>query len=424
MADSFFNDKKLLDKLSNFYQTYMLVAAGLLNPGKQSSKGKTEFDSYINGFPRYFRELMNSEQYKKELDLDNNAFIRAIQPDVDSNSGRLYLKINMTGLDPQMKQPLIDGWVDLYKKGEKGKDLATKLMIYNIYRGGIGFSPKTFTALISTYLKENFSGKDKNGKEVKYRDIFELSNFPKMNNRRILDQFVRNNWDNYRLVNHISKTDKLGINYSKGELTVGADMRLDGTIDDAMVKQMKSKWYISTDKYVYVKDAKGESKRVKTTLLWKQNEEKSCDSLLVYELVKPLGNNGEYLEMDIDDIKNPLTDTNDVVPQEDNSTLRQPSQAESDMDSYQAIETQTEPQVEKKLDTVKEKLINQLVENTRKTAKPLTVEDAEKRLEKIKKNLEKPSEQSKYKKFLHNLLTQAGVIVDMDKVIEEFNKYC
>ena len=94
------------------------------------------------------------------------------------------------------------------------------------------------------------------------------------------------------------------------------------------------------------------------------------------------------------------------------------------MDSYQAIETQTEPQVEKKLDTVKEKLINQLVENTRKTAKPLTVEDAEKRLEKIKKNLEKPSEQSGYKKFLHNLLTQVGVTVDMDKVIEEFNKYC
>lgn len=325
IADSFFNDKKLLDKLSNFYQTYMLVAAGLLNPGKQSSKGKTEFDSYINGFPRYFRELMNSEQYKKELDLDNNAFIRAIQPDMDSNSGRLYLKINMTGLDPQMKQPLIDGWVDLYKKGEKGKDLATKLMIYNIYRGGIGFSPKTFTALISTYLKENFSGKDKSGKEIKYRDIFELCNFPKMNNRRILDQFVRNNWDDYRLVDHIGKTDKLGIDYSKGELTVRADMRLDGIIDDTMVKQMKSKWYISTDKYVYVKDAKGESKRVKTTLLWKQNGEKSCDSLLVYELVKPLGNNGEYLEMDIDDIKNPLTDTNDVLPQEDNSTLRQQS---------------------------------------------------------------------------------------------------
>lgn len=94
------------------------------------------------------------------------------------------------------------------------------------------------------------------------------------------------------------------------------------------------------------------------------------------------------------------------------------------MDSHQTTETQTESQAEKKLDTVKEKLINQLVENTQRTAKPLTVEEAEKRLEKIKKDLEKPSEQNRYKKFLHNLLTQAGVTVDMDKVIEEFNKYC
>lgn len=431
VAESFFTDKKLLDRLSNFYQTYMLVAAGLLNPTKKSRSGRTELESYILGFPVYFRKLLNSEEYVKELDLDNNPLIRAIQPEIDPNSGNPYLKIDLTGLDPQMKQPMIDGWVDLYKSGVKGKDLATRLMIYNIYRGGIGFSPKTFTALISTYLKERFSGKDRNGNDVMYRDIFELENFPKMDmevvhedNLSILtvyDQFVRNNWDDYRLVAYQEKTDKFGIDYSKGELTVFSRRELNGTVDDFEVQRLKSKRYISTSKWTQTKDENGKPKSVKTTVLWRQKF--VSDDVLVYEEVKPLGNNGEYFEMDIDDIKTPMSETADMVRQDISSTLRDLSQAEIDQASAQQSEALANARAEKKLATVKEKLIAQLVENTKDLRIPHTLESAEKKLMEIKRKAN-AGEANHFVGFLHDLLEQVGIKVDKKDTLEEFLKYC
>lgn len=425
VQDSLFNDKKLLDKLCIFYQTYMLVAAGLLNPGKVIKEGdveKTEFEIYIKDFPKEFMEMEKSEQFRKEFDLDNNPFVKAIQYDVDSESGNFYLKMNLTGLDTQVKQSLIDGWVDLFKKSEKGKDLATKLMIYNIYRGGIGFSPKTFTALISTYLKENFSGKDRNGNEVRYKDIFNPEKWPSMNNERIFDQFVRNNWDDYRLVKDMSKAKKLGIDYTKGELTVRTDYSMDGSKDDSAVREVRPYKYITTERYLNTKDSNGKPQSVKVTLLWKK--EFDSDNVLTYKLIKPLGNNGEYLEMDINDIRNPLTDTYTVMPQEDSSTIREQSSAEKEVTSNDKVDALSEAQKERNLNTVKERLVDRFISNNRNSGRNMTLEDAEKRLEKIKEDLKNPGNHNKYRKFLHNLLSQIGVEVDMDKTIEKFLEFC
>jgi hypothetical protein len=422
VQDSIFNDKKLLDKLCMFYQTYMLVAAGLLNPGKRGSSGKTEFESYIKGFPKWFMEIEKSDQYKKELDLDNNPFVKAIKYNINEDSGNFFLEMNLTGLDTQVKQSLIDGWVDLYKKGEKGKDLATKLMIYNIYRGGIGFSPKTFTALISTYLKENFSGKDRNGNEVRYKDIFDPEKWPVMNNEMIFDQFVRNNWDNYKLVKDMSKAKKLGIDYSKGELKVTTDYSLNGTKDNSVVNEMRPYRYITTERYLQITNSEGKRQSVKVTLLWRK--ELDSDNVLIYKLTKPLGNNGEYLEMDIEDIKNPLTDTYTVMPQEESSTLREESQSEKEISSNERVDALSEAQRERNFNSIKDKIVNRLIENNRKFGKEMTLEDAEKRLEQIKEDLKNPNNHNKYRKFLHNVLSQIGVEVDVDKTIEKFLEFC
>lgn len=422
VIDSFYGDKKLLDKLSNFYQTYMLVAAGLLNPNKKNSSGKTEFNSYINGFPTYYRRLVNSEQFRKELDLDNNPFIKAIQPDIDSESNRPYLKISLTGLDPQAKQHMIDGWVDLYKKGVKGKDLATRLMIYNIYRGGVGFSPRTFTALISTYLKEHFSGKDVNGNEVVYRDIFEPENFPRMNYERIYDQFVRNNWNDYRLVYNPEKSlaDKFLVDYSAGKLKIEVKQNLDGTVDDYAVNAMRPYRYFTTEKWETVKDQEGNTERKKVLVLWKQKT--TSDSILEYEQVKPLGNNGEYLEMSAEDIKTPLDETTEMLPQEDNSTMRDTSPAELETSSVPKVEPMSDVQRERQLNTVKDKMADILAQRNRKTG--MTFEDAERRLQEIKRLANKPGELGKWKGFLESILKEAGVEVDMDKTLETFNEFC
>jgi len=54
----------------------------------------------------------------------------------------------------------------------------------------------------------------------------------------------------------------------------------------------------------------------------------------------------------------------------------------------------------------------------------MTLADAERRLEEIKQDLRDPSNRNRYRKFLHNLLTQAGIEVNVDNVIEKFLEFC
>jgi hypothetical protein len=254
-----------------------------------------------------------------------------------------------------------------------------------------------------------------------YRDIFREENFPVMNNEIVLDQFIRNNWDNKKLVYSQNKTDKFGIDYSKGELTVSAAHQMDGTVDNFMVELLRSKKYMSTPKWVQVKDANGSTRNVKTTVLWKQVF--AGDEMLKYEQVKPLGNNGEYLEMDVTDIKNPLTDTTEPFAQEESSTIKDNSQTETDASAVKKIQV-SETQKERKFNTVKEKFVNQIIENKRKRGITATLADVEKQLENIKQDIKTPSGVSKWAPFLNNILDQIGIKVDMEKTIEEFNKYC
>ena len=65
-----------------------------------------------------------------------------------------------------------------------------------------------------------------------------------------------------------------------------------------------------------------------------------------------------------------------------------------------------------------------MVERNQKPGKSFTKEDAKRRLEKIKKDIQNPSDANSYRKFLHGILKEAGINVSIDKTIEEFNKFC
>lgn len=245
-----FGNRKLLSSLSDFYQSYLVMKNGVVNP--------QELGSTITEFPKEFRE----KEYKKKY--ADNALIQAIKYGTDK-SGRATLQVDITGLDTQQKEKLSSAWIDLHKVNP---ELSTKLFNYNFFRGGIGFSPKTFMSLVPVYVKERIPG---------YVDTFRI--LPSTVPETVLDQFIRNNWDNNRLVPRKKATFK---QLPNGHVEV---------FIPSEVKELTGVQYFKTK-------VNNEDK------LFMQILER--DGAIEFKEIAPLGSNKEYLEMSESTIDSPL----------------------------------------------------------------------------------------------------------------------
>lgn len=245
-----FGDRKLLSSLSDFYQSYLVMKNGVVNP--------QELGSTITEFPKEFRE----KEYKKKY--ADNALIQAIKYGTDK-SGRATLQVNITGLDTQQKEKLSSAWIDLHKVNP---ELSTKLFNYNFFRGGIGFSPKTFMSLVPVYVKERIPG---------YVDTFRT--LPSTVPETVLDQFIRNNWHNNRLVPRKEATFK---QLPNGHVEV---------FRPSEVKELTGVQYFKTK-------VNNEDKLFMRIL--------ERDGAIEFKEIAPLGSNKEYLEMSESTIDSPL----------------------------------------------------------------------------------------------------------------------
>lgn len=245
-----FGDRKLLSSLSDFYQSYLVMKNGAVNP--------QELGSTITEFPKEFME----KEYKKKY--ADNALIQAIKYGTDK-SRRATLQVNITGLDTQQKEKLSSAWTDLHKVNP---ELSTKLFNYNFFKGGIGFSPKTFMSLVPVYVKERIPG---------YVDTFRI--LPSTVPETVLDQFIRNNWDNNRLVPRKKATFK---QLPNGHVEV---------FIPSEVKELTGVQYFKTK-------VNNEDK------LFMQILER--DGAIEFKEIAPLGSNKEYLEMSESTIDSPL----------------------------------------------------------------------------------------------------------------------
>lgn len=250
LSSVIFGDRKLLSSLSDFYQSYLVMKNGVVNP--------QELGSTITEFPKEFME----KEYKKKY--ADNALIQAIKYGTDK-SGRATLQVDITGLDTQQKEKLSSAWIDLHKVDP---ELSTKLFNYNFFRGGIGFSPKTFMSLVPVYVKERIPG---------YVDTFRV--LPSTVPETVLDQFIRNNWDNNRLVPRKKVTFRQLPN-GHMEVFKPAEVR-----DLSGVQYFKTK-VNDVDKLFMQILEKGES--------------------IEFKEIAPLGSNKEYLEMSESTIDSPL----------------------------------------------------------------------------------------------------------------------
>ncbi len=365
ISDKMYNDKKLLDQFSNFYQSYLLVQSGLIDP--------RQLKDYATEFPKWFMEQKFKEKYS------DNALIQAIRMNVSKKTGRPYLMINITGMDEQRKEELRSAWIDLHKEDP---ELSQMLFNYSFFRAGIGFSPKTFMSLVPTYVKEKLKSKDGN---ASYIDTYR--NFPEIIPDLVIDQFIRNNWENNKLVPRKGGKDThYNVDVKHNRLTV---YRPEEIADLSGISYMKTKVNNST-------------------YLWHLTSDKGEE--LVFELVKPLGNNGEYLEMSTLDIKDPLSDTTKTT--EDNSA----SDLETESPQESSVEDTSNSQVITKTEEVKN--LAAFADLIMKQVPTLSKEEALQKAESIK------GREKVFGKFLQNVFKQKGLDLSIDEAINEFKKYC
>lgn len=367
-SDKLYSDRDLLDKLANFYQSYLLVASGMIAP--------SELKNYIGNFPEWFTKQNFKEKYS------DNALIQAIKLNVSKRTGIPYLEINATGMDTQQKELLSNAWIDLHKKDPV---LSQRLFTYCFFRGGIGFTPKTFMSLVPIYVKERLSV-ERNGQKISYLDTYR--NFPDVNPGVVFDQFVRNNWDNSKLAPMKGgKGTHYSIDLKAGRLTVTTKEDHSALSD---VQYMRTK-------------QNGQ------TYLWKliSNNE---DAMTFVE-VKPLGNNGEYIEMSTKDIISPFNLTRNAVTDNTTSDMKQPTPQESDAEGP-VRRTETVETGSKKL--------AELVDGIMKTNPQATQQSALEVIERIK-NQGYPN---RYQGFLQNVFAHMGIQLDKDKVIDKFKEFC
>ena len=372
IADKMYGDKKLLDQFSNFYQSYLLVQSGVID--------SKNLKDYATAFPKWFMEQNFKDKFS------NNELIQAIRMNVSKKTGHPYLTINITGMDEQRKEELRSAWIDLHKADPK---LSKMLFDYSFFRAGIGFSPKTFMALVPTYVKERLTNENTG---ASYVDTYR--HFPTVVPKLVINQFIRNNWDNTKLVPWKGGKDThYNVNLKTGELRV---YRPEEIADLTDVSYMKTKVG-------------------KETYLW--HLETSSPNELTFKRVKPLGNNGEYLEISTSEIVNPLSDTSSVSEDKATSTVQE-SATDLKTESHQELSAEESVKTPVITKTEEVKNLSAIADLIMLQNPKLDHEGAEKLALEIK------DKEKMFHKFLQKVFKHKGLDLNEDEAIDEFHKYC
>lgn len=354
IGDAILSDRKILSSLSDFYQSYLAIVGNVMN---SSDLGKV-----ISEFPKEFME----KNYKKQY--DDNLLIQSIKYGTDKG-GRATLQIDITGLDTQQKERLSSAWIDLHKINP---ELSEQLFKYCFFRAGIGFSPKTFMSLVPVYVKERLKS---------YVDTFRV--LPSSTPEIVLDQFIRNNWDNNRLVPR--KKNVVMRHLENGNFEV---------YKENDVKELQ--------KTQYFKMKVDNVDKLYQQVLLK-------DDSIEYKEVSPLGSNKDYLEVSADGIDKPIEIPSTSLEDNEKSEISPSTDGEAKSDESTSSK-------QEQID-----LLHQIY-----MTKGKTFADAEKTIQSYKAmdNEFKKAIESQVKKFMKSRLETLGVKFDEKTIEEEYKKLC
>lgn len=258
-------------------------------------------------------------------------------------------------------------------------------------------------ALVPNYIKERLETTLPNGEKLKYTDIYRVFDKGRVRTGResksfnpeiVIDQFIRNNWNESRLVPRKGgKGTSYNINLKTGELRV-----------------TKASDMADLENIVWMK-----TKTNNQTYLWKLKSVTANE--LVYTMVKPLGDNNEFVEISDKMITKPFVETTS-----DMDTFEEEG---SDVEAKGPSEiTQDEAPTDLVDDSQKAKRVAEMVDiimeyNNRNPEKyQISKEQAQKKYENMKGNPEA------FENQLFNMFKYKGLDVDKKDVIKKFKEFC
>lgn len=358
-----YGDRNLLSKLSDFYQSYIAMVNNVVGP--------SELSYYIHDFPIEFMKEKYKEKYPKNL------LIQSIKYNTDK--GRIVLQINLTGENTAEKTKLSNAWADLHKVDP---ELSLKLFKYNFFRGGIGFNPKTFMSILPIQLREAIPN------YISTYRVLPNIQFP----ARVVDQFIRNNWDNNSLVPIKSK--------------LSTETQENGNIRITNKEQMRD---LADVNYFKTKVNNGYK------LFTKVN---ATEDFLEYQEILPLGDNKGYIEIADEYITTPVTITKDVVIDTEENAGEEVIDSQENtvdaMDEADSNEVSTNEELERQLVELF------TIEGIR------TEEKAKEKIEEFRKKgkEDRKSYETQMKKYFRTQFEKRGIPYEEELIDKLFNKLC
>ena len=279
-------NRDTLNQYADFFKSYMLVANEVIDAH--------ELSYYVNDYAKDFLKVKKDEKYAY------NALVQAIKVAKDKK-GSFYLKVNSSVLNDQTyKGDLSAAWVDLLAKD---KNLAINLFKYCFFRGGIGFTPRTFMQLVPLELKEAIPGYIETYRTSHIKD-FPLETFARL--------FAQNNWGDNKLVPEKKLLDK---NKDGGDKFIAHS----GGVIEVFAS-------LSSDPYVKAKDSEG-------VYHLYELQKYSTEDVSFYKELPLLGGEGDYIEFPTSDKYTPIQKV--ATTTESNTTVEE---NESVSDTSETVE--------------------------------------------------------------------------------------
>lgn len=167
------NDRALVGKLREFFTSWSAMKAGLVS--------YSELEFLSKEFPKTITEKKNEHS--------DNYLVQNLYLNIDNRSGFPIIAMNISKIEKASRDMLTASWADLYAKD---KEFALNLFKYSCFRGGLGFSPKTFMNVLPIQMKLDIEGYLKLFKEPETLTTQEAN--------LLYKQFVSNNAMNDKLV--------------------------------------------------------------------------------------------------------------------------------------------------------------------------------------------------------------------------------
>lgn len=255
-------DVKTMNQIYNDLLAYVLSKSNMFNYKNR--------EWYVKTFPKVFREILN-----KNKDIANLEFIKRLE--VRTIKGIPTIIFNNVGrLTTDLKERYGTDWASLLYSGNPvARDLATQLLVYNIYRGGLAFGVNTFSHLAPVIVRlANSEYVDTLRRMLNSQDTY----------AEFVDQFILNHMDNRKLVPRIPEDSNAKVG-KDGNLSISITER--ATTSDLKFVRDIHEGEVEFFEFVAYKVGKN----LKYFMLVKD-----ADNNAIYEEIHPLGRKNEYLE--------------------------------------------------------------------------------------------------------------------------------